>query len=282
MIKRTILAGAAGIALLSAAPAMAQDTADTMTDDVSAGMDEAMQMMSGLFQAEELTAEQEARLPAASAVVATMTPEGFYTEIMSDMMNSMMEPLSGMMSGDLAATGTVQSRLALGEEQVGALSSEERVELATILDPAFSQRGEALQSILTDMMTQTATLMEPLFREGLSRAYAVRFDEAELSDIAAFFATPTGSDYATQSMQLMADPQVMSASMQALPAMMSQFGDMESRMEEAFASLPEQNAYADLTAAQRERIAAITGIAATELSQAVLPPPSDEMADAQD
>ena len=39
---------------------------------------------------------------------------------------------------------------------------------------------------------------------------------------------PTGSEYARESMALFADPQVMQASMQALPAMMSGFGDIES------------------------------------------------------
>ena len=40
-------------------------------------------------------------------------------------------------------------------------------------------------------------------------------------------ATPTGQVYATESFRLNADPQVMAASMQAMPAMMQQMAGME-------------------------------------------------------
>ena len=73
------------LSLTLSAPAMAQDIVtgeiegEVAIDDAEAdgAIDEAavLAMMSGMFQAEPLTAEQEARLPAATAIVATMCPK---------------------------------------------------------------------------------------------------------------------------------------------------------------------------------------------------------------
>lgn len=73
-------------------------------------------------------------------------------------------------------------------------------------------------------------------------------------------------------MALFADPQVMQASIQALPAMMSGFGDMETAMKEAMASLPSERRYADLTLEQRERLAALLGLDPDNLADIVKPP----------
>ncbi len=279
MIKRAILVTTASLALTSASPALADAHVEPDSEGISAdAMDQAMSMIGDLFEAEELTDEQLARLPAATTVVSTMLPEGFYSELMADMMDSIMGPMMGMMSGELAATGVLASRLSADEAALQELSAEQKIELASILDPAFGDRGVVMETLMGDIMTQAAIQIEPVYREGMSRAYAVRFNEAQLADIAEFFETPTGAIYATENMKLMADPQVMSASMQALPAMMSQFGDMEARMEEAFADLPAEKTYAELTQAERERVSALTGIAVSELEAAVLPPRDDDMA----
>ena len=80
-------------------------------------------------------------------------------------------------------------------------------------------------------------------------------------------------------MALFADPQVMQASMQALPAMMSGFGDIESAMREAMEALPAERGYGDLTEAQRERMAELLEIDPAQLADLVNPPkPMDDAA----
>lgn len=276
MIKRGFLAGAAALALSVAclaggAQALAQETSEPQSEPTPEQMEEVMGMFAGLFQTEPLTPEQEARLPAATAVVTTMMPEGFYAQMMGDMMDQIFAPMMGMFSGETGAELVIGERIGGAAEATDALTPEEKIELATILDPAFAQRGAVLQELIGEMMTQTATAIEPAYREGLSRAYAVRFTEDQLADIAAFFATPTGALYATENMRLLADPQVMSASMQAMPAMMSQFGDMDAQMEARMAELPQENEYADLTEAQRARLSELTGIAPEELGDVIAP-----------
>ena len=266
------------LSLAVSAPAMAQDIVmgeiegEVAIDDAEAdgAMDEAavLAMMSGLFQAEPLTAEQEARLPAATAIVATMMPEGFYGEIMRDMMEKTMRPMMAMFS---EPDFLLASRLTLDEAALAELSDAEKQELLTMLDSAWDQRADTMVDALISNMGGAFAAVEPPVRAGLAKAYAVRFDEAQLADISTFFATPTGGEFARQSMALFADPQVMGATMEAMPEMIGSFTEMETAMEAALESLPAERDYADLSLAQRARMADLLGVEPDALGDMVIP-----------
>jgi len=262
----------AAAALVCAVPAAAQEDPEHSQSALSPGeLDEFAGMMAGLFQTEPLTEEQNARLPAAQAVVGEMMPDGFYGEMMAGMMDKMLLPMLTMFSQPEFVLG---ARLTVDAEAIEALEEAEQAELTAMLDPAYEARGDAMVAVLTSRMGGMFTAMEGPMREGLSKAYAVRFDDAQLADIAAFFATPTGGEYARESMALFADPQVMQASMQALPAMMSGFGDIESAMREAMTALPAERGYDDLTEAQRKRMAELLDVDPAQLADLVNPPKS--------
>ena len=123
--------------------------------------------------------------------------------------------------------------------------------------------------------------VEPPVRAGLAKAYAVRFDEAQLADISSFFATPTGGEFARQSMALFADPQVMGATMEAMPEMIGSFTEMETSMEAALESLPAERDYADLSAAQRARMADLLGVEPDALGDMVIPHEEGEEPEAE-
>jgi hypothetical protein len=270
-VKKIVNAMAAA-ALVCAVPAAAQEDPEHSESAMSPGdLDEFAGIMAGLFQTEPLTEEQNARLPAAQAVVGEMMPDGFYGEMMAGMMDKMLRPMLTMFSQPEFVLG---ARLTVDAEAIEALEEAEQAELTAMLDPAYQARGDAMVAVLTSRMGGMFTAMEGPMREGLSKAYAVRFDDAQLADIAAFFATPTGGEYARESMALFADPQVMQASMQALPAMMSGFGDIESAMREAMAALPAERGYGDLTEAQRERMAELLDVDPAQLADLVNPPKS--------
>ena len=266
------------LSLAVSAPAMAQDIVmgeiegEVAIDDAEAdgAMDEAavLAMMSGLFQAEPLTAEQEARLPAATAIVGTMMPEGFYGEIMRDMMEKTIRPMMAMFS---EPDFILASRLTLDEAALAELSDAEKQELLTMLDSAWDQRADTMVDALVSNMGGAFAAVEPPVRAGLAKAYAVRFDEAQLADISAFFATPTGGEFARQSMALFADPQVMGATMEAMPEMIGSFTEMETAMEAALESLPAERDYADLSLAQRARMADLLGVEPDALDDMVIP-----------
>ena len=269
---KKIVNAMAAAALVCAVPAAAQEDPEHSESAMSPGdLDEFAGMMAGLFQTEPLTEEQNARLPAAQAVVGEMMPDGFYGEMMAGMMDKMLRPMLTMFSQPEFVLG---ARLTVDAEAIEALEEAEQAELTAMLDPAYQARGDAMVAVLTSRMGGMFTAMEGPMREGLSKAYAVRFDDAQLADIAAFFATPTGGEYARESMALFADPQVMQASMQALPAMMSGFGDIESAMREAMAALPAERGYDDLTEAQRKRMAELLDVDPAQLADLVNPPKS--------
>ena len=263
------------LALAMTTPAWAQDEVEVTTEiPAGDGMADLAKMMGGIFQTEPLTAEEEARLPQAEALVGTMMPEGFYGTMMSDMMDKIMRPMMSMFT---QPKFVLAGRLEIDEERIDALDEEQRAELASLLDPGYAERADAIIAVMTDKMGGAFSVMEKPMRKGLSKAYAVRFDENQLADIAAFFATPTGEIYAREQMALFADPQVMQSSMQALPAIMGSFGDMETAITEAMATLPAERSYADLTEAQRARMAELLGVDATALEGVVKPPkPMDE------
>ena len=269
---KKIVNAMAAAALVCAVPAAAQEDPEHSQSAMSPGeLDEFAGMMASLFQTDPLTEEQNARLPAAQAVVGEMMPDGFYGEMMAGMMDKMLRPMLTMFSQPEFVLG---ARLTVDAETIEALEEGEQAELTAMLDPAYEARGDAMVAVLTSRMGGMFTAMEGPMREGLSKAYAVRFDDAQLADIAAFFATPTGGEYARESMALFADPQVMQASMQALPAMMSGFGDIESAMREAMAALPAERGYGDLTEAQRERMAELLDVDPAQLADLVNPPKS--------
>lgn len=269
---KKIVNAMAAAALVCAVPAAAQEDPEHSESAMSPGhLDEFAGIMAGLFQTEPLTEEQNARLPAAQAVVGEMMPDGFYGEMMAGMMDKMLRPMLTMFSQPEFVLG---ARLTVDAEAIEALEEAEQAELTAMLDPAYQARGDAMVAVLTSRMGGMFTAMEGPMREGLTKAYAVRFDDAQLADIAAFFATPTGGEYARESMALFADPQVMQASMQALPAMMSGFGDIESAMREAMAALPAERGYGDLTEAQRERMAELLDVDPAQLADLVNPPKS--------
>ncbi|MEC8771489.1 MAG: DUF2059 domain-containing protein [Pseudomonadota bacterium] len=274
---KKIVNAMAAAALVCAVPAAAQEDPEHSQSAMSPGeLDEFAGMMASLFQTEPLTEEQNARLPAAQAVVGEMMPDGFYGEMMAGMMDKMLRPMLTMFSQPEFVLG---ARLAVDAETIEALEEAEQAELTAMLDPAYQARGDAMVAVLTSRMGGMFTAMEGPMREGLSKAYAVRFDDAQLADIAAFFATPTGGEYARESMALFADPQVMQASMQALPAMMSGFGDIESAMREAMTALPAERGYDDLTEAQRKRMAELLDVDPAQLADLVNPPkPMDDAA----
>lgn len=241
-------------------PAMAQDDVgdpEGSEEIDSAQIDAMLGMLTGMFGSDPLTPQQEARIPAATAVVSTMMPDGFYTEIMREMLDTTLRPMFEMLTGPRFV---IAERTGAEMDLVEGLSEQEQSEIALLLDPAYAMRSDAMLDGMMGMMNGMFGAVEGPMRDGLSKAYAKKFTADQLADIAAFFATPTGRLYATESMKLFADPEVLGATMQAMPAMMGSLGDMTQTMEALEDSLPAKATFADLSAADRARIANALGI----------------------
>lgn len=85
------------------------------------------------------------------------------------------------------------------------------------LKAAFARNPKAraaLDAFVADEVARSTAIVKqalPTLRTAMARAYARRFTEAQLNEIAAFFDTPTGRLYAEQAPTLMGDPDIVAA-----------------------------------------------------------------------
>lgn len=115
------------------------------------------------------------------------------------------------------------------------------------------------------LMREVVVLMEPGMRKAMSELYAIRFSSSELAEIDAFFSTGTGGKYAREAFLMGGDPRIMSSTMEAMPAVMGMMGDIEARMAASAADLPAVRSFADLTPAERAKVAEMTGYSVEEI-----------------
>ena len=272
MTMRALLASCAWIALLTApATLAAQDAAAAddvvMVDDLPPrteedGLAAMSDMFAGLFTKEPLTPEQEARVPAAEQLVAKIIPAGTMAEMMDKLLGGVLGPMMAA-APDAAVTtlakqiGTETYALDLNEEHAG--------ELASLFDPAWAERQQREAAMFPELMKEVMVLMEPGMRTAMSELYAIRFSSGELAEIDAFFSTGTGGKYARESFLMASDPRIMASSMEAMPALMGMVGDIEKRMAESVADLPAVRSFADLSPAERSKVAEMTGLAVEEI-----------------
>jgi len=115
------------------------------------------------------------------------------------------------------------------------------------------------------MMREMMTVMEPTMRKAMSELYAINFSQKELDDIEAFFQTDSGTAYARKSFTMSSDPRILAASMESLPQMMGAIGEMEKKIAAAGADLPAKRSFADLSQADKAKIATLTGYSVEQI-----------------
>jgi hypothetical protein len=203
-----------------------------------------------------------ARLEMARKTVEFLFPAGTYAKMMDRTLNGMMKPMMDSVGKiplrELAAIGGVP------EEKLAGMSEGTLGEMMEIVDPAFKERTAAFMPAMFGMMQGMMGEFEPIMRAGLARAYARRFDTRQLAVINAFFATPTGHEYAASAMLIFTDPDVMNTMQELVPMMMKRMPDMMKRVEADMARFPPRRKLEDLTPQQRKRLSELLGSGAAE------------------
>lgn len=178
-----------------------------------------------------------ARVAAARPVIAKLWPLGTYKRMMDGMMDrimqSTMSSMFGMKASDFAGMAGVnadKAKAQAGDKTLG--------QMAEAADPAFRERMTISTKIITDEMVGMMTKVEPSIQEALVRAYARHFTVAQLGDLDRFFATPTGREYAAQSMLLYADPEMVTAMQSFAPELMKAMPAIMDKVKVATAHLP--------------------------------------------
>lgn len=199
-----------------------------------------------------------ARLEAAQKTIQFIFPAGTYARIMDRTVNGMMKPMLDSMGKlslkDLAAIS------GLSEEQLAKMPVSTLEEAMAIMDPAFKERTAAAMPAMFKAMQGLFAEFEPAMQEGLARAYARQFDVAQLAELNTFFATPTGSTYAANSMLIFTDPEIMRSMQTLMPALMKRMPEITKDMEKELSKFPKRKTYDDLTPDERKRLMRLLGI----------------------
>ncbi len=255
MLKSLLKSAAAPLALLTlTVPAHAADPA--MGGPGAANSEAAlMEMFSKLFDAGDKTPIDPAQLALGQTTAAKLLPDGAYGKMMNDMIGSFIKPMLQLdenMSGNQIAMKT-----GVDFEKANALTDEQRGAVMAILDPNRKARNEGMFEVMTPLLLEVGKALEGPMREGLARAYARKFTAEQLTTVNAFFATPAGSAFAAESFAIQGDPEVLSATFQAIPVMMTKLMGSAGDLEKQLNALPQERKLTELSNGELAQLAKI-------------------------
>lgn len=203
------------------------------------------------------------RLALATTVVDKVFPVGTYKRLMGGTMDRL---IAGIV--DAAGTMPIRQLAALGglsEAQARELPDTSLAQITAIYDPDYRERTRLTMRVMMDAMSGVMTRFEPRVRVALARAYARRFDVAQLTDLDTFFRTPTGALYAHESMAIYMDPELLEEMQSLTPELLDAMPAILKQAEAATASLPKPRRIADLSDADRRKLAALLGVKPVDL-----------------
>ena len=209
------------------------------------------------------TAIDPARMEAGRALAAKTVPTGAYQKVMQGAVPGLTDGVMKQML-DLPVQQLV-GLAGLSAEQARKLGSATTRQIMAIMDPAYEQRMKISMTTTFAVMGEVMGQVEPELREGLAESYAGHFTTAQLGELNAFFSTPTGSAYAAQQLTMMNDPAVMARMQKIMPMIIKQMPTIAARVQAATASLPKPKTAADLTDADRAKLAQLLGVSPDKL-----------------
>jgi Uncharacterized protein conserved in bacteria (DUF2059) len=207
-----------------------------------------------------------AQLAAARPVVDKLFPLGTYKRLMGGTLSKMMDGMMGsamdMPVADIARISGVDA------DRVAAMDKASMGQVMAILDPHFRERMSVGMRAMMDSMTDFMSTYEPNVRDALSRAYARKFSASQLGELRAFFNTPTGSLYASESIAMYMDPEMMGAMQSVMPDMVKKMPEFVGIMTKATESLPKARNVNDLSDAELKELSRLLGVPERELKSA--------------
>lgn len=197
--------------------------------------------------------------PLASKIAEQLFPDGTYRKMLGPAMTKMLSDMTDSMMTTMPL-GPLLTSVGLPEESVTKLDKSTLGEIMAVTDPYYRERMRRGTNAMFSAMLPMFEKLEPDLRAGLAISLNNRFSAAELGDLKTFFATPTGSSFASQQMMLFMDPAVMGRMQAAMPKIMEAMPTMIAAMTDATKDLPKARSYKDLTLAERAHLAQLLGI----------------------
>lgn len=169
------------------------------------------------------------RLPFAHTTALALLPPGAFGKAFGDMMGGLFERVMDMRESDFPGVKAA-GKVAPGGQTV-------RQSLVA-KDPYFNERARLTRAAIEAELVRYSAVLEPRLRDGLARALARRFDQRQLTDINAFFATPTGKALSSQYVGLWFDPDLMRSTIAGMPELVQLMPGSIERIQAATAHLP--------------------------------------------
>ena len=190
-------------------------------------------------------------------IAARLFPVGTYQRMMTGTMDK-------LLAGVMGSVGTMPiAQLAtmggLSTDDAAALPPVTLDQIMAIYDPHYQQRSQLQMRAMMAAMGEMMGQFEPRMRSALAAAYARRFTAAQLREMNAFFATPTGGAFAAESITIFMDPEMMQEMQGMMPAIIQQMPALMKKVQAASASLPPPRKPSDLTPAERAKLARLLG-----------------------
>lgn len=203
--------------------------------------------------------------PTATAIAGRLLPNGTYRQLLGSSFRQMV----GGMTDNIGRMplGPLLKAAGLDQAQAAKMDKASIGELMELIDPVYRERNRRMTEALFDAMIPLMEQMEPDLRAGLAQALDSRFKPAQLADIAAFFATPTGAAYAAQQMGLFTDPAMMSRMQTVTPKLMDAMPQLIAQAMKATSDLPAPKKFQDLSPVERRKFASLLGVDPAELDK---------------
>jgi hypothetical protein len=170
-------------------------------------------------------APDPARLVLAHTTALALLPPDALGKSMGGMMGGMFERLLDLRESELPGAKKGASTATLHQTLVAK-------------DPYFDERMRLTRAAVTTEFMRLSAIIEPRMRDGIARTVARRFDQRQLADINAFFATPSGKALGSQFLGLWFDPDLMRSTFAAMPEVVQLMPGAMERISAATAHLP--------------------------------------------
>ncbi|ALJ12142.1 DUF2059 domain-containing protein [Sphingopyxis macrogoltabida] len=238
-----------------------QDSADVDSEAYAAEskakmereMDAAIAIVEKMFDTSDLPPVEPARLTLAQTTMGALIPSGSLERMMDNLYGKMFKTIMGEMGGE--SDLMISIKTGVESEKIAALDEATKGKIADVFDPNRQEREDQINKVIKPLISEVLADMEPPMRAGMAKAYARKFSAAQLTELNAFLATPTGTAYGSDWMALQADPEVMLAVIKAMPPLISKFIDRAPQIEKDMKELPKEKQLADLSDAELSKLA---------------------------
>lgn len=216
-------------------------------------IDEAIKLIEKIFGTDKLPPVAPGQLALAQTTTTALIPPGSLEKMLDNLYGKLFKGLLGEFGG--MSDVMLSIKTGVDSEKIATLDEKSKTAIADLFDPYRKQREDQLMTVVKPLISEALSDLEGPMRNGLAHAYARKFTSAQLGEMNAFFATPTGKAYSAEWMALQADPEVMLAMIKAVPPLVGKFIDRGPEIEGKFKALPKEKQLTDMSDVELAKLA---------------------------